>query len=275
MNKTRELSIKEEQEIQVTILRIFNRMCKNENICYWLAYGTLLGAVREHGFIEWDDDVDVWVRRTEFKKILESFYNYFDRSKYFLQCSDTDPNNYSPEMLRICVNGTYKWPQGCENEKFHTGIYFDIFPLDYGFGDKRDQEYLNKMTKYHTLIRNNLNCSKIHNGILRTLYHSLQRVIFTFDRCKRKILKISEVYEKNAKCETMITLPSSFAGSRRSLFRSDWFSEIVYMEFEDMMLPCPKKYKELLAYMYGEDYMIPSKTKPYVTKAYLINNCSD
>ena len=272
MNKIKELSVKEEQEIQLKILRIFDHMCKSEDICYMLAYGTLLGAVREHGFIEWDDDVDIWVRRSEFKKIQRSFEIYFDKSKYFLQWSDTDPNNFSPEMLRICVNGTYKWPEGCEDEKFHTGIYFDIFPLDFGFGDKRDQRYLNAMTKYHTLLRNHLGCSKNCKGILRTIFHSLQRIVYPFDSCKRKILEISEIYEKNTKCETTITLPSSFAGLGRSLFRSEWFSEIVYMKFEDMTLPCPKKYKDLLAYMYGDDYMVPSKTKPYITKSYLVDN---
>ena len=272
MKKIKELSIKEEQEIQLSILKKFNKMCQNENIEYLLAYGTLLGAVREHGFIEWDDDVDIWVRRSDFKKIHDSFGKYFDSSKYFLQDANTDPLNFSPEMLRICVNGTYKWPDGCENDKFHSGIYFDIFPLDNGYGDERDTRLLDDMTKYHTLLRNHMGASKVSKGFLRDVYHTAKRVMFPFGKCKKKILEISAIYAKLPESDILISLPASFAGTKRSIFKHEMLKDVIYLQFEDMNLPCPKNYDALLKYMYGEDYMIPSQTKPSYTKAYFVDN---
>ena len=60
--KKKELDISDEQMMQLEILHQFNNLCKCENIQYFAGYGTLLGAVREKGFIEWDDDIDLWIK---------------------------------------------------------------------------------------------------------------------------------------------------------------------------------------------------------------------
>ena len=49
-----------DRAMQLEILRQFNELCKCENIQYFAGYGTLLGAFREKGFIDWDDDIDLW-----------------------------------------------------------------------------------------------------------------------------------------------------------------------------------------------------------------------
>lgn len=54
-------------------MKYFNNFCEENNIKYYLAYGTLIGAVRHHGFIPWDDDVDVFVSGEDFLKLKEVF----------------------------------------------------------------------------------------------------------------------------------------------------------------------------------------------------------
>ena len=59
----KELTLQELKEIEFSILKEFDAFCKENNIRYFLAYGTLLGAIRYKKFIPWDDDVDVLVPR--------------------------------------------------------------------------------------------------------------------------------------------------------------------------------------------------------------------
>ena len=72
----KELSIHEEQELQLDVLKMFSEICQSEKLVYFLAYGTLLGAVRDHGFIDWDDDVDIWMPRKDYDKFAEAYYKY-------------------------------------------------------------------------------------------------------------------------------------------------------------------------------------------------------
>ena len=59
------------------LLRIFDHICREEHIDYWVDYGTLLGAVRHQGFIPWDDDIDVSMRYEDYLRFFEVCDKYF------------------------------------------------------------------------------------------------------------------------------------------------------------------------------------------------------
>lgn len=266
----KELTIKDEQSIHMEILRQFDYCCRQENIQYFAGYGTLLGAVREHGFIEWDDDIDLWIKRKDISHFVEKFYEYFDKSKYFLQTYESDKNCLSPEMLKICVNNTVKANENMGNESFHTGIYFDIFPLDYGFADKRDEEYLTEFTKRHIRLYSNLRCKwrklSIKEKIKYFLNHLMPRKYWS-----RKVREIADLYASNPKSSIYVCVPTSYFGYKRSCFDPDIFSDNVYLMFEDFEISCPVGYHRLLVQLYGEDYMVPKVTKSGRHKAFVLD----
>lgn len=121
----KKLSSKEIKEKELNILIAFDSFCSKNNLKYYLAYGTLLGAVRHKGFIPWDDDIDVVMFREDYDKFIEL----------------VNSNNINENFKFICVeNGTWEEPIGkiidintraYYSSKKNIGIWIDIFPLDY------------------------------------------------------------------------------------------------------------------------------------------------
>ena len=107
---------------ELKMLKILDKYCQEYNLKYFMVAGTMLGAVRHHGFIPWDDDIDVCMPYKDFKKLQ----NIFDSSDYFLQSPQTDIQ--SPFiMYKIRKNNSYMHERGIENLNIHQGIWLDIF----------------------------------------------------------------------------------------------------------------------------------------------------
>ena len=57
--------------VMLKLLRVFDDICRKNNLKYWLDGGTLIGAIRHNGFIPWDDDIDVAMLSDDYEKFIE------------------------------------------------------------------------------------------------------------------------------------------------------------------------------------------------------------
>ena len=115
-------TLREIQLAELDCLKEIDRICKENNISYSLAYGTLLGAVRHKGFIPWDDDVDIYMSLNDFRK----FQKCFSSKDFFLQTERTDPE--MPYIIyKVRKNHTRMVERGMECLNMHQGIWADIF----------------------------------------------------------------------------------------------------------------------------------------------------
>ncbi len=111
------------------ILIELDRICNKHHITYWLSSGTLLGAIRHQGFIPWDDDLDVELPYSEYKKLMKilpaelpswlALQNHEQDSNYlYCYAKLRDKNSLLDEGL----------PYDCRCKE--KGIYIDIFPME-------------------------------------------------------------------------------------------------------------------------------------------------
>ena len=115
-------------EIQIELLDEVVKICKKNNLHYFLIGGTLLGAVRHQGFIPWDDDLDIAMPREDYEKFLNVALNHLD-SKYFVDNFNTNKSYYL-NFTKIRKKNTL-FVQNFE--EYYNGpkeIWIDIFPLD-------------------------------------------------------------------------------------------------------------------------------------------------
>jgi len=121
------------RKAQMRLLEIlieFDRICKKHDIQYFLSGGTCLGAVRHGGFIPWDDDIDIDVWHTDYKKLLEILPTELS-DNYFMQTDKTDPSFYR-KYLRVVDKHSkvvYSDNRSRANFKYH-GLWLDILPLE-------------------------------------------------------------------------------------------------------------------------------------------------
>ena len=121
-----ELSLQELKDIEFNLLKEFRAFCNENGIRFFLAYGTLLGAIRYKGFIPWDDDIDVLVPREDYNKLIRIFR---DSDKYRLYSFERN-QKYGYPFAKLCDMSTRKIEFYFE-PLVDYGVDIDIFPLDY------------------------------------------------------------------------------------------------------------------------------------------------
>lgn len=126
----------------IEVLEEIDRICKKYGITYFASSGTMLGAVRHHGFIPWDDDVDICLVREEYEKFLKAAAKELKDSKFFYLINIHTQTEYDQVFSRIVNGMSISYDQDFL-DKFH-GFPFvvgvDIFPLDYLAGNVDEEK---------------------------------------------------------------------------------------------------------------------------------------
>jgi lipopolysaccharide cholinephosphotransferase len=117
----------------------FDRICRKYDLKYYVAFGSLLGAIRHHGFIPWDDDLDVCMPRKDFNKFLEVAASEL-KEPIYLQVPGKDKDYYM-SCPRLRNSNTAAIPPAFRYCEFNQGLYLDIFVLDNILLDKAKENY--------------------------------------------------------------------------------------------------------------------------------------
>lgn len=118
--------IKEMQQIGLLMLADVDKYCRENDITYFVGYGTLLGAIRHKGFIPWDDDIDIIMPREDYNKFIREYGN--ERYKVLSNEYTTD---YYYNFAKVVDLKTYAIEHGRNVRIQDLGLYIDVFPIDH------------------------------------------------------------------------------------------------------------------------------------------------
>ena len=254
----KELSLQELKEIEFNLLKVFDAFCKENNIRYFLAYGTLLGAIRYKKFIPWDDDVDLLIPREDYDRMITLFK---DDERYRLFAFEKDQNYLFP-FAKLCDMTTRKDEFGYEC-KVELGVDIDLFPLD-AWDD--DLEKAKKEAKKIKTLMFYLGLSKLKKS---DSAHPLKRAVKAalMIWCKmlggkhfiREIQK--ETCKEGQKGNAYVGAKSWCVYGAKGIIPAEAFAEAVDIEFEGEMFPAPVGYDTYLTCLYGDYLPEPPKEK--------------
>jgi len=251
--------IRELQLEQLKVLDAIETICVKHNLTYYLAEGTLLGAIRHKGYIPWDDDIDISMPRDDYEKLLSLSKSEFPKN--ILLWNDSSDSNYHLPFSKIVstenTNFRNTFPSNIQ-AKF-SGPRIDIFPLDSveKVGSKDNVKRAKKMRLLRTmmLIKNGYSVKKTRKN--RFLKYIVKYISMLSMQKKIKKLATQNNSDKN---KFLVNWFSAYGHVKQSIYR-DAYDKGVMVEFENKLRPAPKEYDYILKRIYGK-YMIP----PVVSK---------
>lgn len=278
--------------VYIDILEDISDICRKNSLNLFMCYGTLLGAVREHGFIPWDDDVDVGLVGMDYVNFLdilsreyEDKYNILNpytrtwHSMNFTHITNASAVSFEREHLK-------KW-NGCP---FVTGL--DIYPYYYIPRNINEEEYiLDLLVKIDEVIGMNRQLmaltgeggivsdrNALGQAVAMRLVELQRETGYEFNNERPIENQLEILYDQVCRITTeedadYVARYDEYVKDRTRKFPKEFFEYTVSKPFEYISVPVPIGYDAILNARFGHDYIMPRQESaahdyPYYAKQF-------
>ena len=256
--------IKQAWAAELEVLSEIDKICKKHNIQYFADWGTLLAVVRHEGYIPWDDDLDIVMKRDDYRRFMEiaqtelpegfSAYNFRNHDNLWLFLGRVVGKR------RICFEEEHL-------ERFHQFPYIagvDIFVLDYVSRDKEVERKRDELALRTIAIADMIGEGKMHSDVREHELHKLEQICriqiprnLSAMEMRRELYGVVELLFGWFKEEEADELTQLFPfGLKPDGYRisKKCYEQALELPYENTRIPVPVQYCEMLERKYG-DYM--------------------
>ncbi|MCR5077910.1 MAG: LicD family protein [Prevotella sp.] len=260
----KQIDTEELKRIQLSILSDIDKFCQQDQLTYFLAYGTLLGSVRHQGFIPWDDDIDIAMPRPDYDRFIRSYNSrkggYEKAYKVISPITDGD---YGLPFAKVYDQRTGMDEFLYRQEDF--GVYIDVFPID---GVNQNLSQISRSLRWGKLL--NTKKAILGNGrsFGKNLVMLLGKVIL-LPISKSSILKridaIATAADYNQSDEVACVVAPY---SESDIVRKADISTTIKATFEGRQFSVPVGYDTYLRHVYGDYMQLPPVEKRVSTHTF-------
>ena len=245
------------------LLHVLDRVCEENGLRYWLAFGTLLGAIRHGGFIPWDDDVDVYMTMSDLKKLAKIADKVMPKDVIWqdpwrFPKSDCFFGRLRDAYSTVMQKTTFK--QRCVNDP--QGVPLDIFPIA--------DVYTSCLMRWLQKIRGPLEWRARYAGCVGpvTLMGLLKKwVLYTLYFLVKSVWDCHRVFWRFGRHEYVMV---NCVNEDKSLFMPyDVMQNRARLKFEDGEFWGPSDAHAILRCSFSGDYMIPVRAEVKDNGVYL------
>lgn len=258
-----ESTMKKAWAAEIEVLNEVDRICRQYDIQYFADWGTLLGTIRHKGFVPWDDDMDITMKREDYTRFCQIVQQ--EQGNLEIINFHTDPE--WKDMLSRVINGRNVNYTQEHLKKYHGFPYvagLDIFPLDYVAPtedeDKIQCSMISIVEAFSANIRNNTATPEEIEQTMKDIEQMCGVKFNNLEPLATQLLKLGERLSMMYTDEESqaVALMGDHAGPRPlDVYPKEYYSESIYMPFEYTTIPVPVGYEKILIQKYGENYMIP------------------
>ena len=256
------MCIEEVVRVELEILESVARFCEEHDLRYFLAYGTLIGALRHKGFIPWDDDIDVIMPRPDYEKFVT--YCKTQKTPFKFLSAQTD-DGYAYLFGKVMDTETELCEFMGNRNKVDMGVFIDIFIYD-GMGNTEEEAKKNfNKSRFSRELLVASNWKKFFRSKTKAWYYEPIRFAFFLISRMRNHKKLIRSVEK--KYENIDFYANEYVGNlcsdKRdlSIIKRREIDTYTTLEFEGEQFSVFSGYETYLTNMFGDYMQLPPEDK--------------
>lgn len=252
--------IKHAWAAQLEVLKDVDEVCRKHNIQYFAEWGTLLGAVRHHGYIPWDDDMDICMKRQDYNRFLQIAEKEMSEGYQLFNINSDKEND---NMLTRIISGRTIRLDKAYLEKYNGfpfSVGLDIFPLDFIAPTKEDDDFQCELIKIVNDVAQfgrevNAMDTEATKEILDIFEEHIQKVEqlcgINIDRNKDIVQQMNVLIDRLSSLYTeeeseYITIMAIWVDNRSYKLPKEYYQKSIRLPFENIDIPVPYAYDSIL-----------------------------